>query len=98
MIEFGRSYIFGGKAYATMEEAQAEAVKALVMSKNSSLAMDYVQLLSDLVIKNKAPLLAILTLTDASRPRARGVRKPRKASPAPAKTEPQPQQANLPAA
>lgn len=97
MIEFGRSYIYDGKAYATMEEAQVEAVTAILAANDSKYTEDGNRLVAKAIVKGKAQVLAVLTLTDASRPRARGVRKPRKrAAAAPAQAEHQ--QPNLPAA
>jgi hypothetical protein len=74
MIEFSRSYkASDGKCYASLEEAQAvELADALDLATPDGLAI------AKAIVENKDAILNILTLTDASRPKARGQKKPRK--------------------
>ena len=75
-INFGRSYLFDGNAYATLADAQRAALLSL-------LALDQVHPLTSPIIATllgrKVEAVNILTMADSSRPKARGQRKPRKA-------------------
>ncbi len=75
-FEIKRAAWLDGKPYASFEEAQrAGLLQLLVLDPESGLTKSIL----DTLVERKAEVLAILTLTDASRPKARGVKKPRKA-------------------
>jgi hypothetical protein len=83
MISFTRSYLAtDGKCYATLEEAQAVEIALLFSNEPDA------KRVADGIVANKDSILSILTLTDASRPKARGQKKPRKAKSTPEATEP----------
>lgn len=65
MIEFGKSYIVDGKAFATLEEAQIYSLNELYgwSDKEPNLAK--------ILVDKKDELINILTTTAKSRPRAR---------------------------
>lgn len=74
MIEFSRSYkASNGKCYSSLEEAQTVEIALLIASSNATL-----ENLPAAIVANKEGIVNILTLTDASRPKARGVPKKRK--------------------
>lgn len=75
MIEFSRSYkASDGKCYGTLEEAQTVEIHKVLETSGLKVGRDVAQT----IVSNKDEVLNILTLNDTSRPRARGVRKPRK--------------------
>lgn len=78
-IEFARSYkTSDGKCHGTLREDQAHELADLVFKpafdKHPHSAEDTAQL----VVENSDLILMCLTLTDSSRPKARGSKKPRK--------------------
>lgn len=83
MIEFSRSYkASDGKCYASLEEAQAVEISALIDGVTTAVMPDF-------IVSKKEEILNILTLTDASRPKARGQKKPRKPKAPPADQQPE---------
>lgn len=74
MISFARSYqTEDGTCYASLEDAQVVEVMQIL-----KLEGDAGERVGREIVGKKAELVNILTITDSSRPRARGVRKPRK--------------------
>jgi hypothetical protein len=79
-IEFARSYkASDGKCYATIKEAQEVEIQKLLGESASEVECDTV---AHVIVENAEAVMAILTINDSSRPRARGVKKPRKKAPA----------------
>lgn len=77
MITFTRSYqTSDGQCVATLEEAQRKEIIALF--EREGRPDDTPRSYAEVIVASKDEILAILTLTDASRPRARGMKKPRK--------------------
>lgn len=83
MIEFTRGFKVGEKVFATIEEAQAQELLALIETAGLSAI--------DAIIKNREAVINILSTSASSRPKARiaNGRKPRKPK-ATAQPEPQP--------
>lgn len=65
MIEFGKSYIVDGKAFATLEEAQIYDIRKLFETDPDG------NVSPETMVKHKDELINILTTTAKSRPRAR---------------------------
>lgn len=76
-IEFAKSYkTSDGMCHATLTEAQRHELYILL--KDSLAGFErFEDLLADLVEKS-GPIVNILTMTERSRPKARGSKKPRK--------------------
>lgn len=81
MISFKRAYVatVNGKeaVFASLEEAQQAEVKSLAAECFGDQSMN-VSDWTGFIVRNKNRLIEILTLNDASRPKARGVKKPRR--------------------
>lgn len=78
MIEFSRSYrTSDGKCYATLGEAQATELMML-LKKTIGEPDESLNAFADAILANKDDIIEILTLSDSSRPKARGVPKKRK--------------------
>lgn len=79
-ITFMKSYLAcDGKCYPTITEAQEVEIEALLSKASSGkdeLVLD--ARMPAFIVSNKDAIVNILTLTDSSRPRARGVKRPRK--------------------
>ncbi len=78
-ITYERSYkASDGKCYGTLDEAQEVEIRLALIS-GTAMGIDDAASSAAAIIKAKDAILAILTLTDTSRPKARGVKKVRKA-------------------
>jgi hypothetical protein len=72
MITFSRSYVAAdGQCYASLEEAQTAEIASLLDGVS-------VTDMPAAIVEKKDAIICALTITDSSRPKARGVKKPRK--------------------
>lgn len=70
MITFERSYKVGDGLYATMEEAQQQALGKLLAPE---LGPDGITATADAILKHKDEIVNVLTMTEKALPRARKV-------------------------
>jgi hypothetical protein len=72
MITFTKAYVSGGRAYATLEEAKAQAIRE-IMLKQLPHEQWTIEQVAGAILDLEDELVSILTTTDSSRPRARAI-------------------------
>lgn len=78
MIEFTKAYVVDGKTFATLEEAQIQAIQEHFTG--SEVAEPVINKdLAAMMIEQKEVLIDILTMKDSSRPKARAINGGKKA-------------------
>lgn len=82
MIKFTRAYVdSSNEVHATLEQAQEAEILNVLWSQETN-RTDAMQDIAARIVENKNAILDALTMTDSSRPGARGQKKARKAKPA----------------
>lgn len=76
-ISFTKAYVANGKTYATLEQAQVAEIEAILREHSGNNQSVPLEIAAKTIVAIAGRIVDVLTTKDSSRPKARGVKKPR---------------------